>query len=61
MPTITPHPPLESGPQLQHLQNKAWAYFQYETNPHNGLVADKTAFGTDRVRRWFGREWSATS
>lgn len=43
MPTITSHPPLESGPQLQHLQNKAWAYFQYETNPHNGLVADKTA------------------
>lgn len=33
----------QSGPQLQHLQNKAFAYFQYETNPHNGLVADKTA------------------
>jgi sulfide:quinone oxidoreductase len=29
--------------------------------PSADLVADKTAFGTDRVRRWFGREWSATS
>jgi hypothetical protein len=24
------------------------------------LVADKTAFGSDRVRRWFGRTWQAT-
>jgi hypothetical protein len=35
--------PLQSGQQLQHLQNKAFAYFQYETHPSNGLVADKTA------------------
>ncbi|MFC5743294.1 glucoamylase family protein [Dyella tabacisoli] len=35
--------PLQSGQQLQHLQNKAFAYFQFETHPLNGLVADKTA------------------
>lgn len=29
--------------QLQNLQNKAFAYFQHETNPFNRLVADKTA------------------
>ncbi|MFI4959273.1 MAG: glucoamylase family protein, partial [Lysobacterales bacterium] len=43
---MSPHPlshPLQSGQQLQHLQNKAFAYFQYETNPLNGLVKDKTA------------------
>jgi len=43
---MSSHPlshPLQSGQQLQHLQNKAFAYFQYETNLHNGLVADKTA------------------
>lgn len=28
---------------LQHLQDKAFAYFQHETNPHNGLVRDKNA------------------
>jgi sulfide:quinone oxidoreductase len=26
--------------------------------PSTELVADKTAFGTTRVRRWFGRTWS---
>ena len=35
--------PAESGTLLQHLQNKAFAYFQYETDPHTGLVRDKTA------------------
>ena len=25
--------------------------------PSAALAADKTAFGMDRVRRWFGREW----
>src|SRR6185312_8267990 len=34
--------PAESGTLLQHLQNKAFAYFQYETDPHTGLVRDKT-------------------
>jgi sulfide:quinone oxidoreductase len=29
--------------------------------PSAALVADKTDFGTSRVRRWFGREWTATS
>jgi hypothetical protein len=29
--------------QLQHLQRRAFAYFQHETNPVNGLVLDKTA------------------
>jgi hypothetical protein len=29
--------------QLQHLQCTAFAYFQHETNPLNGLVLDKTA------------------
>lgn len=28
--------------------------------PSADLVADKTAFGSDRVRRWFGRAWHAT-
>jgi sulfide:quinone oxidoreductase len=27
--------------------------------PSAGLTADKSAFGTERIRRWFGREWSA--
>ncbi|WP_030439220.1 NAD(P)/FAD-dependent oxidoreductase [Actinoplanes subtropicus] len=26
--------------------------------PSTALAADKTAFGADRIRRWFGREWS---
>jgi sulfide:quinone oxidoreductase len=26
--------------------------------PSADLAADKTAFGTDRIRRWFGREWT---
>jgi sulfide:quinone oxidoreductase len=26
--------------------------------PSLELVADKTAFGTSRIRRWFGREWA---
>jgi sulfide:quinone oxidoreductase len=25
--------------------------------PSADLAADKTAFGADRIRRWFGREW----
>ena len=25
--------------------------------PSAALAADKTAFGADRIRRWFGREW----
>jgi hypothetical protein len=29
--------------QLQELQNKAFAYYQYESNPLNGLVSDKTS------------------
>jgi sulfide:quinone oxidoreductase len=28
--------------------------------PSADLVADKTAFGSDRSRRWFGRPWHAT-
>jgi len=28
--------------------------------PSADLVADKTAFGSDRIRRWFGRTWHAT-
>jgi sulfide:quinone oxidoreductase len=26
--------------------------------PSLALAADKAAFGTDRIRRWFGRDWS---
>jgi len=26
--------------------------------PSAALAADKTAFGADRIRRWFGREWA---
>ncbi len=33
----------EETNRLRHLQEKAFAYFQHETNPLNGLVADKTA------------------
>jgi sulfide:quinone oxidoreductase len=29
--------------------------------PSADLVADKTAFGSERSRRWFGRTWLATS
>jgi sulfide:quinone oxidoreductase len=29
--------------------------------PSGALMADKADFGTSRVRRWFGREWPATS
>jgi sulfide:quinone oxidoreductase len=28
--------------------------------PSRELAADKTAFGADRVRRWFGRDWTST-
>jgi sulfide:quinone oxidoreductase len=31
---------------------------QYDA-PSDLLVADKAAFGRSRIRRWFGREWSA--
>jgi hypothetical protein len=31
------------GQQLQQLQHRAFAYFQHETNPRNGLTLDKTA------------------
>ena len=27
--------------------------------PSLALAADRAAFGTDRVRRWFGRDWTA--
>jgi sulfide:quinone oxidoreductase len=27
--------------------------------PSLALAADKAAFGTDRIRRWFGRDWTA--
>jgi hypothetical protein len=37
----SPPTPLEH--QLQQLQSSAFAYFQHETNPMNGLVRDKTA------------------
>lgn len=37
----SPPSPLEH--QLQHLQSSAFAYFQHEANPMNGLVLDKTA------------------
>jgi hypothetical protein len=43
MPAHPSNHPLSSGPLLQRLQSKAFAYFQYETNLKNGLVADKTA------------------
>jgi sulfide:quinone oxidoreductase len=26
--------------------------------PSTALAADKNAFGTDRIRRWFGRDWT---
>ncbi len=26
--------------------------------PSTELAADKTAFGADRIRRWFGRDWT---
>ncbi|MBU2666123.1 NAD(P)/FAD-dependent oxidoreductase [Actinoplanes bogorensis] len=29
--------------------------------PSTDLAADKTAFGADRIRRWFGREWSPSA
>ena len=29
--------------------------------PSADLVADKTAFGADRIRRWFNRDWAPTS
>src|SRR3954447_15038582 len=29
--------------------------------PSTDLVADKSAFGAERVSRWFGREWTPTS
>ena len=35
--------PASLDQQLQHLQDKAFAYFQHETSPLNGLVLDKTA------------------
>jgi sulfide:quinone oxidoreductase len=28
--------------------------------PSAGLAADKAAFGSERIRRWFGRAWHAT-
>ena len=28
--------------------------------PSLALAADKEAFGTERVRRWFGRDWTTT-
>ncbi|HMH89885.1 MAG TPA: FAD-dependent oxidoreductase [Streptosporangiaceae bacterium] len=28
--------------------------------PAAGLAADKAAFGSERIRRWFGRSWNAT-
>ena len=28
--------------------------------PSAGLAADKAAFGSERIRRWFGRTWDAT-
>jgi sulfide:quinone oxidoreductase len=28
--------------------------------PSAGLAADKAAFGSERIRRWFGRDWHAT-
>jgi hypothetical protein len=37
----SPPSPLEH--KLQNLQSSAFAYFQHETNPMNGLVRDKTA------------------
>ncbi|HET7358719.1 MAG TPA: glucoamylase family protein [Rhodanobacteraceae bacterium] len=38
-----PSHPSRSVQRLQHLQNRAFAYFQRETNSANGLVSDKTA------------------
>jgi sulfide:quinone oxidoreductase len=29
--------------------------------PSTELSADKSAFGTERIRRWFGREWVPTA
>jgi sulfide:quinone oxidoreductase len=29
--------------------------------PSAELAADKTAFGTERIRRWFGHEWTPTA
>ena len=28
--------------------------------PSTDLAGDKSAFGTDRIRRWFGRDWSTS-
>jgi hypothetical protein len=43
MSSLPPSRPLTSDQLLQRLQEKAFAYFQHETNPHNGLVKDKNA------------------
>ena len=29
--------------------------------PSADLAADKTAFGTTRIQRWFGRSWPAAT
>ena len=39
---MLPHPSAEIR-QLQHLQQRAFAYFRDQANPANGLVIDKTA------------------
>ena len=43
MPDHLPTHSLSTDLLLQHLQSKAFAYFQCETNLKNGLVSDKTA------------------
>jgi hypothetical protein len=43
MSLIAPDSTPRSDQQLLQMQRKAYAYFHYETNPLNGLVADKTA------------------
>jgi sulfide:quinone oxidoreductase len=35
------------------------APFGHLEAPSDALAAEKAEFGTDRIRRWFGREWAA--
>jgi len=39
-----PQPPLDD-PMLEALQRQSFEFLRYETNPANGLVADKTGDG----------------
>jgi hypothetical protein len=57
---IRVYPPPGTSPASEHPRPRSSPKGEDIEGPSADLVADKTAFGSERSRRWFGQTWHAT-